>query len=97
MAPEYGGDGSKEAKGYADPIMGLPAHWAPNDLLFYKGNQFPSRYKKGAFIAFHGSTNRAPYPQAGYIVAFIISKASKKYFIATFILEHKLKCRKLTA
>jgi glucose/arabinose dehydrogenase len=71
VAPEYGGDGKKEAKGYTDPIMGLPAHWAPNDLLFYKGNQFPERYKKGAFIAFHGSTNRTPYPQAGYIVAFI--------------------------
>jgi glucose/arabinose dehydrogenase len=71
MAPEYGGDGVKEASGYANPIMGLPAHWAPNDLLFYKGSQFPARYKKGAFVAFHGSTNRAPYPQAGYIVAFI--------------------------
>ncbi|MEK6782990.1 MAG: PQQ-dependent sugar dehydrogenase [Bacteroidota bacterium] len=71
LAPEYGGDGIQEAKGYANPIIGLPAHWAPNDLLFYKGNQFPARYKKGAFIAFHGSTNRAPYPQAGYIVAFI--------------------------
>ena len=51
--------------------MGLPAHWAPNDLLFYQGNQFPARYKNGAFVAFHGSTNRTPYPQAGYIVAFI--------------------------
>ena len=71
MAPEYGGDGIKEAQGYAEPIMGLPAHWAPNDLLFYKGDQFPERYKKGAFIAFHGSTNRTPFPQAGYIVAFV--------------------------
>jgi glucose/arabinose dehydrogenase len=71
LAPEYGGDGIKEANGYTDPLMGLPAHWAPNDLLFYKGSQFPARYKKGAFVAFHGSTNRTPYPQAGYIVAFI--------------------------
>lgn len=72
VAPEYGGDGKEESKeNFANPIMGLPAHWAPNDLLFYKGNQFPSRYQKGAFIAFHGSTNMAPYPQAGYIVAFI--------------------------
>jgi glucose/arabinose dehydrogenase len=71
LSPEYGGDGIKEINDFVDPIMGLPAHWAPNDLLFYKGNQFPARYKKGAFIAFHGSTNRAPYPQAGYIVAFI--------------------------
>ncbi len=71
MAPEYGGDGIKESKEYATPVMGLPAHWAPNDLLFYKGDQFPERYKEGAFIAFHGSTNRGPYPQGGYIVAFI--------------------------
>lgn len=71
LAPEYGGDGKKEAKGYTDPIMGLPAHWAPNDLLFYKGDMFPERYKHGAFIAFHGSTNRGSYPQAGYVVAFI--------------------------
>jgi len=71
VAPEYGGNGKKEAKGYADPLMGLPAHWAPNDMMFYKGSQFPERYKKGAFVAFHGSTNRAPYPQAGYIVAFV--------------------------
>jgi glucose/arabinose dehydrogenase len=71
LAPEYGGNGTIEASGYANPIMGLPAHWAPNDLLFYKGDQFPERYKNGAFIAFHGSTNRSPYPQAGYVVAFI--------------------------
>ncbi|APQ17938.1 PQQ-dependent sugar dehydrogenase [Maribacter hydrothermalis] len=71
IAPEYGGDGKKEATDYKKPIIGLPAHWAPNDLLFYKGNAFPERYKDGAFIAFHGSMNRTPYPQAGYIVAFI--------------------------
>lgn len=51
--------------------MGFPGHWAPNDLLFYRGDQFPERYKRGAFIAFHGSTNRAPYPQAGYFVCFV--------------------------
>jgi mono/diheme cytochrome c family protein len=41
------------------------------DVLFYDGDQFPERYKNGAFIAFHGSTDRSPYPQAGYIVCFI--------------------------
>ncbi len=71
VAPEYGGDGKKTSNKYSKPIMGLPAHWAPNDLLFYTGNQFPDRYKNGAFIAFHGSTNRVPYPQAGYVVGFI--------------------------
>tara|TARA_B100001778_G_scaffold129658_1_gene106627 strand:+ start:3322 stop:4710 length:1389 start_codon:yes stop_codon:yes gene_type:complete len=71
LAPEYGGDGKKISDNYTKPIMGLPAHWAPNDLLFYTGDQFPYRYKNGAFIAFHGSTNRVPYPQAGYVVGFI--------------------------
>jgi glucose/arabinose dehydrogenase/mono/diheme cytochrome c family protein len=73
MTPEYGGDGKKEGKGkeLAQPLIGFPGHWAPNDLYFYQGDQFPARYKNGAFIAFHGSTNRAPYPQAGYFVAFV--------------------------
>ena len=72
LAPEYGGDGTIEAPAsFARPLMGLPAHWAPNDLLFYRGHMFPDRYRSGAFVAFHGSTNRGPYPQGGYIVAFI--------------------------
>jgi glucose/arabinose dehydrogenase/mono/diheme cytochrome c family protein len=73
LAPEYGGDG-KEVGRCGDmtlPIMGFPGHWAPNSLLFYRGDQFPERYRNGAFIAFHGSTNRTPYPQAGYFIAFV--------------------------
>ena len=73
LAPEYGGDGKMPARDSTLqlPIMGFPGHWAPNDLLFYEGDQFPEHYKHGAFIAFHGSTNRSPYPQAGYFVCFV--------------------------
>lgn len=73
LAPEYGGDGEivGRCEQYAQPLIGFPGHWAPNDLLFYTGSQFPERYRNGAFIAFHGSTNRAPYPQAGYFIAFV--------------------------
>jgi glucose/arabinose dehydrogenase len=39
-------------------------------LLFYTGSMFPEKYRNGAFIAFHGSWNRAPEPQAGYNVVF---------------------------
>lgn len=72
LAPEYGGDGERvgrcqQAKA---PERGFPAHWAPNDLMFYSGKQFPARYRDGAFIAFHGSWNRAPLPQRGYRVVF---------------------------
>ncbi len=71
LAPEYGGDGKKEGSPeYIDPVAAYPAHMAPNDILFYTGNQFPAKYKNGAFIAFHGSWNRAPEPQAGYFVVF---------------------------
>ena len=42
----------------------------PNDLKIYKGSQFPKAYQGGAFIAFHGSWNRAPGPQGGYNVVF---------------------------
>lgn len=73
LAPEYGGDGNEIGRcaDFEKPLLGFPGHWAPNDLLFYTGNQFPERYKSGAFVAFHGSTNRAPYPQAGYFIGFI--------------------------
>jgi glucose/arabinose dehydrogenase/cytochrome c553 len=73
LQPGYGGDSKKvgRAAGFDLPILGFPGHWAPMDLLFYQGDQFPERYKKGAFIAFHGSTDRSPYPQAGYIVCFV--------------------------
>jgi len=73
LAPEYGGDGTivGRCSEFDLPFIGFPGHWAPNDLFFYHGDQFPDRYKHGAFIAFHGSTNRAPYPQAGYFVCFV--------------------------
>lgn len=73
QAPEYGGDGKKvgDCDQYGKPILAFPGHWAPNDLIFYTGDQFPSRYRDGAFIAFHGSWNRAPLQQAGYLVAFV--------------------------
>jgi len=73
MQPAYGGDGKLvgRAAKFDVPLMGFPGHWAPMDLLFYQGDQFPARYKKGAFVAFHGSTDRSPYPQAGYIVCFV--------------------------
>ena len=72
LAPEYGGDGKITGRcdTKEDPIMAFPGHIAPNDLLFYKGDMFPERYKNGAFIAFHGSWNRAPEPQKGLFSGF---------------------------
>jgi len=78
LGPEYGGDGMKieRCSSADDPILAFPAHTAPNDVLFYTGNMFPEKYKNGAFIAFHGSWNRAPQPQDGYYVVFVPFKGA---------------------
>ena len=72
LNPEYGGDGHETGKcdKMSLPIASFPAHWAPVDVKFYTGTQFPVKYRGGAFIAFHGSWNRAPMPQDGYNVTF---------------------------
>lgn len=77
LSPEYGGNGeitiseSEYAGEFEEPVIAFPGHWAPNDLFFYTGEQFPERYQGGAFIAFMGSWNRAPLPQKGYKVVFV--------------------------
>lgn len=80
LAPEYGGDGGKavgECANKIEPVAFFPAHWAPDGLVFYTGTQFPERYRGGAFIAFHGSWNRAPGPQGGYNVTFVPFQGGK--------------------
>ncbi len=52
------------------PVAFFPAHWAPNDLAFVTNSRFPAAYRQGAFVAFHGSWNRAPGPQGGFNVVF---------------------------
>ena len=77
VMPEYGGDGETVAESgtYKDPLIGFPAHYAPDDLIFYTGDQFPERYRGGAFITFRGSWNRAPAEQGGYNVVFVPMEA----------------------
>lgn len=79
LAPEYGGDGQEVGRcaDKAMPLAAFPAHWAPNDLLFYSGTQFPEPFRGGAFIAWHGSWNRAPLPQQGYKVSFVPFRGSE--------------------
>ncbi len=87
LAPEYGGDGGKTVGLCAErmaPVAAFPAHWAPNALLIDSNNHFPAVYRDGAFIAFHGSWNRTPAPQAGYNVVFqplIAGKVSGHYIV----------------
>jgi glucose/arabinose dehydrogenase len=78
LAPEYGGNGDITAGGqgincanYNQPLVNFGAHWAPNGMHFYTGQQFPGRYRLGAFVAFHGGFDRAPLPNEGYQVMFV--------------------------
>jgi glucose/arabinose dehydrogenase/mono/diheme cytochrome c family protein len=72
LAPEYGGDGKTVGvcASKTGPLAVFPAHWGPNAMVLYDKQQFPSRYRGGVFIAFHGSWNRAPYAQGGYNVVY---------------------------
>ena len=87
LGPEYGGDGGKKIGICADrqePVAFFPAHWAPNDMKIYLGKTFPKAYQGGAFIAFHGSWNRAPGPQGGYNIVFqplVDGKATGPYVV----------------
>lgn len=78
LMPEYGGNRSAVGRCAATkaPVTAFPGHWAPDGLVFYSGALFPARYRNGAFVSFHGSWNRAPQPQSGYLVAFVPAESS---------------------
>jgi glucose/arabinose dehydrogenase len=57
------------------PDVLLDAHVAPLEVTFYTGSQFPAKYRGGAFIAEHGSWNRAN--RSGYQVVFVAFKDGK--------------------
>lgn len=51
------------------PDVPLGSHTASLGLEFYTADNFPSKYKNGAFVGQHGSWNRAEF--AGYKVVFV--------------------------
>lgn len=57
------------------PDVLLEPHVAVLDFIFYTGKQFPAEYRGGAFLANHGSSNRAK--RVGYSVTFIPFKNGK--------------------
>ena len=62
-------------KSAVEPDLLLAPHIAVLDFLFYTGKQFPKEYLNGAFLAYHGSSNRAD--RVGYSVGFIPFKNGK--------------------
>ncbi|WP_460538592.1 PQQ-dependent sugar dehydrogenase [Echinicola sediminis] len=64
--PEFG-DAGEDPSNYEAPVAKMGPHVAPLGMRFYKGNQFPEKYKKSIFIAKHGSWNRSK--KSGYVVS----------------------------
>ena len=78
LAPEYGGNGhivvgpqGIDCSSFNQPLATFGAHWSPETMLFYTGAQLPSHYRNGAFVAFHGGFDRAPFPNEGFQVDFV--------------------------
>ena len=72
------------------PDVVLPAHVAVLDSRFYTGKSFPAKYRNGAFLAYHGSWNRAQ--RIGYSVVFVPFKDGKpagpiEDFLTGFMLD----------
>jgi len=86
VAPEYGGDKVRTDRcdRLIQPLVVYPAHWSPMSMLFYTGKMFPAQYRTGAFIAFHGSSQRAPLAEEGYEVVFQQFKDGLAADYATF-------------
>ena len=57
------------------PDVLLPAHSSATGFTFYSGKMFPAEYQGGAFIALHGSWNRAL--RQGYEIRFVPFKNGK--------------------
>jgi glucose/arabinose dehydrogenase len=59
------GDGHNP-RDYTPPVLKLGAHVAPLGLAFYRGEEFPKRFRNTVFWAEHGSWNRSQ--KSGYRV-----------------------------
>jgi len=51
------------------PALNMQAHYAPLDINFYYGKQWPAQYQNSAYVTCHGSWDRDP--PAGYRVLHV--------------------------
>ncbi|MHC4292945.1 MAG: PQQ-dependent sugar dehydrogenase [Planctomycetota bacterium] len=59
------------------PAWPTGAHWAPNAMEFYTGEQFPEEIKGDAFVAYHGSWNRSR--RSGYCLTRVLFDKGRPY------------------
>jgi glucose/arabinose dehydrogenase len=73
--PRHGGERPDLMGKIALPDVLIQPHSAPLGMVFYYGAQFPADYKGNAFVALHGSWNRAK--RTGYKVIRLVFKDGK--------------------
>ena len=73
--PRHAGERPDLAGKITMPDVLIQPHSAPLGIAFYEGAQFPASYKGDAFVALHGSWNRAK--RTGYKVVRLIFKDGK--------------------
>ncbi len=67
----------------AAPTLTFQAHYAPMQMAFYTGAQFPAEYRGDAFVAMRGSWNRRP--PAGYMVARVEFENGQPVRVTDFV------------
>ncbi|MCG9712962.1 PQQ-dependent sugar dehydrogenase [Shewanella insulae] len=68
------------------PVFELPAHVAPMGLEFYRGEEFPEKYRGQLFVAENGSWNRSS--KIGYQVTMLTledDNISKRQTVVSFL------------
>jgi len=60
----------RDVNNVVPPMLAMPAHVAPLDIVFYDGASFPPEVVDDAFVSFHGSWNRRP--AQGYEVVRVV-------------------------
>ncbi len=73
--PRHRGQRADLVSSVTAPDVLFQAHSAPLGIVFYEGDQFPAEYRGDAFVALHGSWNRAK--RTGYKVVRLIMKDGK--------------------
>ena len=79
--PEY--KDPEKCYGTKPPALTLQAHSAPLQIVFYRGTQFPQRYRGALFVAYHGSWNRSV--KTGYKLVVVFFKNGKPDHVEDFV------------
>jgi glucose/arabinose dehydrogenase len=92
--PEFGGK-SGNLK-ITLPVLEIQAHSAALGMTFYRGDQFPQKYKNQLFVALHGSWNRSKKVGYKVIVVHLDKDQTVKYvedFMTGFLSNETVNAR----